>query len=369
MAILLTILKVIGIILLVILGLVLLIILLVLFSPISYRITANHNENDTRARAKVSFLVVNGLVSFIKGEGLDYGVKVLFFKIYPRGGKKKPGSPEEEQVEDYFSVDLPDEEELQSLEESGNSAENETISSNVSENVVVNPDSEITNAETDNGDLLDIDAFLDSDEDSNDDAVQSDNIDESSDNVEQPEGEENISEKKESKLSAILSKFKKKDTGEPKAEKEKVPLTDKIDEALDKADEKIDELDKKYIEAMKKLDHVDQFLDKVYVQKTIKRAFKIIKRLFGTIKPKKSKGYIHMGLGSAADTGMILGKLAAFYPLYGRWLTIEPDFYYKVIEVDIDIKGRIYLFRFVGPALGMVLTPSFWKTIKLAKKI
>ena len=120
---------------------------------------------------------------------------------------------------------------------------------------------------------------------------------------------------------------------------------------------------------MKKLDHVDQFLDKVYVQKTIKRAFKIIKRLFGTIKPKKSKGYIHMGLGSAADTGMILGKLAAFYPLYGRWLTIEPDFYYKVIEGDIDIKGRIYLFRFVGPALGMVLTPSFWKTIKLAKKI
>ena len=74
MAILLTILKVIGIILLVVLGLVLLIILLVLFSPISYRITANHNENDTRAKAKVGFLFVNGFGSFIKGEGLDYGV-------------------------------------------------------------------------------------------------------------------------------------------------------------------------------------------------------------------------------------------------------------------------------------------------------
>ena len=367
MAILLTILKVIGIILLVILGLVLLIILLVLFSPISYRITANHNENDTRARAKVSFLVVNGLVSFIKGEGLDYGVKVLFFKIYPRGGKKKPGSPGEEQVEDYFSVDLPDEEELQSLEGAG--SENVSEETHVAEDETGQDETVSSDDTTNDEDMLDIDAFLDSDEDSNDDAVQSDNIDESSDNVEQPEGEDNISEKKESKLSAILSKFKKKDRREPKAEKEKVPLTDKIDEALDKADEKIDELDKKYIEAMKKLDHVDQFLDKVYVQKTIKRAFKIIKRLFGTIKPKKSKGYIHMGLGSAADTGMILGKLAAFYPLYGRWLTIEPDFYYKVIEGDIDIKGRIYLFRFVGPALGMVLTPSFWKTIKLAKKI
>ena len=147
------------------------------------------------------------------------------------------------------------------------------------------------------------------------------------------------------------------------------PISDVIDEALDKADNKIDDIDKKYVEILKKLDHVDQFIDKVYVQKTIKRALKIVKRLFGTIKPKKSKGYLHMGLSSAADTGMILGKLAAFYPLYGKWLTIDPDFYYKVIEGDIDIKGRIYLFRIVGPALFMVLTPSFWKTIKMAKKI
>ena len=353
MAILLTILKVIGIILLVILGLVLLIILLVLFSPISYRITANHNEKDTRAKAKVGFLVVNGLVSFIKGEGLDYGVKILFFKVYPRGGKKKPGSEDgEEQTEDYFSVDLPDEEELQSLEGSD------------------------AGSVTEDEDMLDINAFLtseDSEIQSNDSTDQSDIED---DLLESPDfsSEDNSfdadsSDKKESKLAAILSKFKKKDNSESKTEKEKVPLTDKIDEALDKADDKIDALDKKYVEIMKKIDHVDQFLDKVYVQKTIKRAFKIIKRLFGTIKPKKSKGYIHMGLGSAADTGMILGNLAAFYPLYGKWLTIDPDFYYKVIEGDIDIKGRIYLFRIVGPALGMALTPSFWKTIKLAKKI
>ena len=358
MAILLTILKIIGIILLVILGLVLLIILLVLFSPISYRITANHNENDTRARAKVGFLVVNGLVSFIKGEGLDYGVKILFFKIYPRGGKKKPGTADgEEQTEDYFSVDLPDEEELQSLEgnDTGNLIEETGESS-----------------ENSSEDMLDIDAFMDSGEPESQpgDTSGEDNYLEAPDfSSEASASESDTSNKKESKLSAILSKFKKKDTGEPKAEKEKVPLTDKIDEALEKADDKIDALDKKYVEAMKKLDHVDQFLDKVYVQKTIQRSFKIIKRLFGTIKPKKSKGYIHMGLGSAADTGMILGKLAAFYPLYGKWLTIDPDFYYKVIEGDLDIKGRIYLFRFVGPALGMALTPSFWKTIKLAKKI
>ena len=120
---------------------------------------------------------------------------------------------------------------------------------------------------------------------------------------------------------------------------------------------------------MKKTDHVLQFLDRDYVERTIIRALKIVKRLFGTIKPKKSKGYLHMGLKSSADTGMMLGKIAAFYPLYGRWLTIEPDFYNKVIEGDIDIKGRIYLFRVVGPVLRMALTRDFWRTYKLAKKI
>ena len=120
---------------------------------------------------------------------------------------------------------------------------------------------------------------------------------------------------------------------------------------------------------MVKVDHVLQFLDRDYVERTIKRVLNIVKRLFGTIKPKKSKGYLHMGLKSSADTGMMLGKIAAFYPMYGRWLTIEPDFYNKVIEGEIDIKGRIYLFRVVGPVLRMALTRDFWRTYKLAKKI
>ncbi len=348
MAILLTILKVLGIIILVILGLVLLIILLVLFSPISYRISAEHNENDTRAKLKVGFLILNVVGSFVKGEGLDYYAKVLFFKVFSKD-KSKP-------KEDYFAVDLPDEEEL-AEEEAGTSLNNDGGNLDVSsgytpENVFENnvdtisePPSENSSenvSENSSGNTSEISSGSESDN------LNSDGISDS------PETDGQSENKK----------------------KEKVPLgvkldqaSEKLDGALDKADETLDKLDKKYVDAIKKLDHVDQFLDRPYVQKTIKRAFKIIKRLFGTIKPKKSKGYIHMGLGSAADTGMILGKLSMFYPLWGSWLTVEPDFYYKVIEGNIDIKGRIYLFRFIGPAIGMALTPSFWKTIKLAKKI
>lgn len=329
MAVLLTILKVIGIILLVILGLVLLIILLVLFSPISYRITANHNDKDTRAKVRIGFLIINGFGQFIKGEGLDYAVKLLFFKVYPRDKKEDIA-----EKEDYMSVDLPDEEELQEFENA----------SNVSEEAI-SPEETITDNSSTENITPDIETFTNDEETSTNDEETS--IDEEADFSSEGSAKKGI----KSKL---------------KSDK---PISDVIDEALDKADNKIDDIDKKYVEILKKLDHVDQFIDKVYVQKTIKRALKIVKRLFGTIKPKKSKGYLHMGLSSAADTGMILGKLAAFYPLYGKWLTIDPDFYYKVIEGDIDIKGRIYLFRIVGPALFMVLTPSFWKTIKMAKKI
>ena len=340
MAIFLTILKIIGIILLVILGLVLLIILLVLFSPISYRISAKHNDDETVAQAKVGFLIVNGLVSFIKGEGLDYYVKLLFFKVYP--GKKKKGKgkgddtvPDKE--DDLMSVDLPDEEELAALE------------GNV-------PDSASSNEDLDSDDA-DEASVDDSDAENSDADDEASEDDDSSGKGKKKKGKKKKDKKKDKK------KKDKKEKGEKKS------LSDTIDEILDMIDVKLDKADAKYVETMTKLDHVDQFLHKPYVQKTIARALKIVKRLLGTIKPKKSKGYLHMGLGSAADTGMMLGKIAAFYPLYARWLTIEPDFYYKVIEGDIDIKGRIYLFRFVGPALGMVLTPSFWKTVKLAKKI
>ena len=83
MGIVLMILKIIGIVLLCILGLILLILLLVLFTPISYRVKAEHNDENTMAQAKFGFLVVNGKALYEKGQGFNYYVKLLFFKILP----------------------------------------------------------------------------------------------------------------------------------------------------------------------------------------------------------------------------------------------------------------------------------------------
>ena len=331
MTIFLTILKVIGIILLVILGLILLILALVLFTPISYRLSANHNEEDTSAKAKIGFLIVRGIVEYNKAAGLDYAVKLLCFKIYP--GKEKP-----DEVEDYEEGDV-----LDMYEDSDDAS---TSTTDKVEEVA---------EQSSNEDEL-IPDFSSEDEPKQAKQIETTVQTETDVLGSEPENEpENELENEPEEIQEI--------------EKEKVPLSDKIDEGLDKLDNKLTELDKKKNDLITKYDHIMQFLDREYVRRTITRALKVLKRLFGTIKPKKSKGYLRMGLSSSADTGMMLGKMSTLYPLYGKWLTVEPDFYNKVIEGDIDIKGRIYIFRFVFPVLRILISRDFWKTYKLAKKI
>jgi len=352
-SVLLTILKVLGIILLSIIGLVVLLILLVLFCPISYRLSAVHNDEETTADVKVGFLIIKALANFTKGKGLDYSVKALFVKIFPHGDGDSDDESDEDLLEEYLEeqdANEQDEDEQDTVEQ-----DTEEISAlpdpdfESSDNTEIHENSpELDEAEA----LNEANDSIDSEEELVIDDISCD--DEETDLSEEEIHSEDSSEKKsiKQKISDGIDK-----------------ISDKADEVLDKTDEKLDLVDKKYNEIMVKVDHVLQFLDRDYVERTIERALKIVKRLFGTIKPKKSKGYLHMGLKSSADTGMMLGKIAAFYPMYGRWLTIEPDFYNKVIEGELDIKGRIYLFRVVGPALRMVLTRDFWKTYKLAKKI
>ena len=348
MAIFLTILKVIGIILLILLGIILLFIALILFTPISYRLSAVHNEDQTKANVKVGFLFIKALAGYEKGVGLDYSVKALFFKVFPRNGKE----------EDYSDSDFPDNEfdaledylEQQDQEEQQN--QQDQIDS--SEDLLNSPDFQSD---------IKPDVSLEKPEVTQ--QVKEDNPQES---LEQSL-EQSIEQTELSQEDNIVNQEEEKTDIKTKIGNTLDNVQDKYYELTDKADKKLDEADRKYNQLMIKVDHVMQFLDREYVQRTLKRFLKVMKRLFGTVKPKKSKGYIHYGLNSSADTGMVLGKVSAFYPLYGGWLTIEPDFYNKVIEGDLDIKGRIYLFRVVFPVLGMALTRDFWRTYKLAKKI
>ena len=351
MGILLAILKIIGIILLVILGLVILILLLVLFCPIGYRVEAVHNEELTEVNVTVRYLIVKAAGTFKKGEGLSYYAKILFYQILSSDDDEKSGKGKKKSGEK--------DKKKKKKGKKGENEEDELTDTGSDEDTPETfPDAEST-AEADT------DTDTDTDVTSDDEIIQ-EGILPTDEELELNLKEQKKLEKKKKKEAKKAEKARKK---QEKKNQPKEPLSDKIDNVIDKIYDTLDNLNEKYEKAITKLDHIIQFLDRDYVQRTIKRAFKIIKRLFGTVKPKKSKGYLRLGLGSSADTGMILGKISAFYPLYGRWLEIDPDFYNKVIEANLDLKGRIYLFRIVGPAIRLLLTRDFWKTKKLASKI
>ena len=337
MGILLAVLKILGIILLVILGIVLLILLLILFVPICYRIKAVHNENETTADIKVSYLVVKAKAHFDKINKLDYGAWILFFKIFPKKEKEKND-------EDIIPGDVMDGDFIDDnlMEESGAvSPEQSDVSQNESQNDSIKPVGDKKTSKS---------LFAKKDKKEKKEKIEAIEAGGESDGSVEDSRKKNKKEKKS--LGQIYE-----------------DISDKADEAMDKVEDGLDKLDQKYVDTLKKFDHVDQFLDRDYVQRTIARVLKVIKRLLLTIKPKKSKGYLRLGLGSAADTGSMLGKISMFYGLYGSWLNIEPDFYNKVIEADIDFRGRIYLFRVIFPALRILISRDFWKTKKLAEKI
>lgn len=90
------------------------------------------------------------------------------------------------------------------------------------------------------------------------------------------------------------------------------------------------------------------------------------KTLWSVIRPKRLEGYVHFGLEDPANTGQLLGVLAIALPLYDAFLTIQPDFEQACIEGSLEGNGKIRLF----PVVRLVLKVIFNKNlIKVTKKV
>lgn len=91
-----------------------------------------------------------------------------------------------------------------------------------------------------------------------------------------------------------------------------------------------------------------------------------VKTLWSVIRPKRLEGYVHFGLEDPANTGQLLGVLAIALPLYDEFLTIQPDFEQACMEGNLEGNGKIRLF----PVVRLVLKVIFNKNlIKVTKKV
>ena len=338
MAVVLTILKILGIILLCIIGLILLLALIVLLVPIRYKARGQYTEEAVDADFKVRWLFFRVLGTFEKDKGLLVKAKAAWFTVY----QMEMGKKTEETAAKQEAVQTDRENEPEKIITEGAPSEEEE---------------KVKDAET-AGEQLPVPK--------DDDSVIPNPNGTAEDDTEDLEifGSGRPETKKERKARL---KREKEEAKARKAEEKKQPKPEKPPEET--LEYKMEQFRQKIEKVEKKIDHVRQFLDREATQRTIERAKKLLIKIIKHLKPKKGGIWVHVGLGSAADTGMMLGKIVWLYPVFGKWLLIEPDFHHKVIEVKGDVKGRIRLGSLAVPALIFYLRKDTRRTIKLAKKI
>lgn len=127
---------------------------------------------------------------------------------------------------------------------------------------------------------------------------------------------------------------------------------------------------KAFLKKLKEINCKKDALLKVYHSKRFdmaKQDIKIyLKEIFSIIKPDKLEGYLHFGLEDPAITGQILGMLAMILPLYQGFLTINPDFTKSCLDGTLKGKGKIFLFPIVKLAFKVILNKNL---IKVTKKV
>ncbi len=317
----LTVLKIIGIILLVILALILLLILSVLFIPIRYRAKIRVHE-DIYVRADVGWLAY--LVKFryrLAMTGRDFktadsqtGLRILGIAV---GGKKSEEKQETEkqaqedrQLEDRKPEDQKPEDQKPEVQQAENSTEQ---SQDTVQSAEQSQDAEQIKQETDR------------------DSTQTEPG---------PPFSQNLWEK--------ICKMAE-------------ALKQKILSAVEKLKAKIRDLLEKKEHLQNKLRVWYDYLTDVNNRNAVKTVFKELKKLLSYIKPNTLYGRLIFGLKNPADTGMALGLLSVFYSRYVEDIQILPDFQTDRLrlETDLTVKGRIRLYRLLIIAVRLYRNKEF----------
>lgn len=80
-----------------------------------------------------------------------------------------------------------------------------------------------------------------------------------------------------------------------------------------------------------------------------------------TILPKKISGRLRFGTGDVYTEGQYLTYLCLFYGLYADKLEIEPEWEEKVFEADVTMKGKIRLFTILRICIKVYFNEDFKK--------
>lgn len=318
------------------LALIILLLLLVLLAPVHYSADAVIHDDCTTVAAKVRFLIVSVKVKFDKGtKSLDTAIKILGIRL--GGGntekakvKKTKNKKTKRQEQDETAA-----EDVKDAAQNVSEAQNDTVSDGI-----------IEMTKTIQEGMENIGAATEADNDFND------SFDENFDNnhYNEPEVKRKETKKKEKNRENKNKKHEKKTDSSNNLNSGK--------NKLDAINGKIEAVKTKYARFMK-------FWNMGCTSKTRRYLKKYFPGLIKHMGPRKIKGHVRYGFDQPATTGQITGYLSLFPFMYHKNFFPEPDFYNKVLEGEVSVRGRLQLGYIIRPAFKLHL----WKTIKMARKI
>ena len=100
------------------------------------------------------------------------------------------------------------------------------------------------------------------------------------------------------------------------------------------------------------------------------KAFQFIKKVLKHIVPQEFRARLSYGFDNPANTGILCGFIALFSTYFSGYdICLNPIFDQEILEGELFLKGRLFCFVITYYVLQLVLSKTFRKTIKEAKKI
>lgn len=359
---LLTILKVLGIILLSILGLLLIIILLFLFVPFVYKIRVKYVDKQLEAEGEVSFLFRLLRARAAYKDELSYEAKAAFFTLI---SSEKAGRDEEDGKEAHKESKAADVKTEDTSLKTAEAKEREGVTSTG----ITEPE-EAEEAKVETGTRQEdetqtpkstiVERELEAEADSKQVNNQPESIKQEDSNIEDGTQEDckqavcgQVNEKNKTGKNLKSKKAKKQKS---KKTKKKLNIFAKIEEIKEKIEAKWTAFKETFLSLNNKKEAVLKFIN---AEGTVAGIFYLLtqsKILIKMILPKKIKGWLRFGTGDVYTEGQYLTYLCFVYPLYAGKFDIIPEWEEEVIEVDASFSGKIRMFAMLLIGLKLLFS-------------
>ena len=354
----LTILKILGLILLILLGILILVVCLVLFIPVRYRIEGDYQSSKATVSSRITWLLhfvsARILMEYENAFSLHIAVRVLGIPIFDNkkkaAKKKKKESKEAGYNPEEPSPDGTDTEiQAASTDNSGNSESNNEESASWQRSDLEELELEGTKVRETKGEESEI--------------LESEIL------------ESEILESEILETEIEEAEIKEVEIEESKNEADKKSLFEKLYIIFGKFMQFIENIQytfHKLCDTIVKIrDNLNYYLDLLQKQSTT-RAIGTCKtqlmRIAKSLSPQKFQVNLHLGFEDPAVLGEILAVWGMLYPFHQGRIDIVPEFGQTILEGDILLKGKISLFVYLKVALILFFDKNIKQLIKQIKR-